>query len=1017
MENILKEIKYPGKEYRPVPFWSWNDKLDTETLKWQVKEMSEAGLGGCFMHARGGLETEYLGQEWMNCISECIKEGNKTGMHSWIYDENGWPSGFADGAVTALGDRYHGRWLKIQSYSSKNLIVETSDILGVYKIDRESNTAVKINILQADTSEEIVTIRNCSNPYYIDVMSREAVRAFIDSTHEKYYSLFKEEFGKGLKGFFTDEPRLSGDFEGDIPWSYAIPEEFKRLYGYDILEVLPSLFIKFAGYEKVRYDFWNLVSKLFVNSFIKQIGDWCREHNCMLTGHIMMEESIFTQMTGTAGVMPFYEHMDIPGIDWLRRMISSPVVPKQVGSVATQLGKKHVLTESFALCGWNVDFEELKWIVEWQFVNGVNLVCQHLQGYTIRGLRKRDYPPSLFIQQSWWKDYHLFNDYLAKLSLLLSSGKSNVNALLLHPMKSGWVVYDGNNNDEIKKLDTDFIQASELLSDLHIDYHYGDETIIEKYGRVEESNFVIGNCKYKVVFLPSMVTIDENTLNLLSEFAQKGGKIISLGEVPRLCGGKESDKLKTLKNSLITVWNNKSLLYSLVANYSITSISIKANNTEIEDIHYHERGLGERRLFFLVNHSQEKAYDASVRLKSKAKVKKLSLESDELIDLLCSETEDGVEIKLHFAPMQSHVLITEKVDDKYVLTDVKTESSEKVVTPDTTWNIEDMGLNSLTLDYCSYSIDNGPWEEDIPVIHLMDKLLNLRRSCAIALRFNFNTDMDLSKNNALYLAMEMPEKFKIYVNDQEVESSAMGWWKDTSFKKVDIKPYVKNGANEIVLKGEFYQSPKVYEVLFGESVYETEKNKLTYDIELESVYIVGDFGVRSLGSYSCGDREAIFTEGPFIIVDKPIAVHTGDLTTQGLCFFSDTIKLSQVLNIEKSQGERLVLDMGKPEAEITKVFINDKLVKSLLWAPYTVDITDYVVQGKNKLTLEFYASNRNLLGPHHHIDGEVFNVGPLSFTGRWSWVEKKSEAIPSTKEDREKSYWTDRYSFVRFGLK
>ena len=37
-----------------------------------------------------------------------------------------------------------------------------------------------------------------SNPYYIDILNPEVVRAFIDSTYEKYYSRFKDEFGKGL---------------------------------------------------------------------------------------------------------------------------------------------------------------------------------------------------------------------------------------------------------------------------------------------------------------------------------------------------------------------------------------------------------------------------------------------------------------------------------------------------------------------------------------------------------------------------------------------------------------------------------------------------------------------------------------------------------------------------------------------------------------------------------------------------------------------------------------------------
>ena len=58
-----KDIQNPPKKYRPIPFWSWNEKLDTEETKRQIGEMAKAGMGGFFMHARGGLQTEYLGDE------------------------------------------------------------------------------------------------------------------------------------------------------------------------------------------------------------------------------------------------------------------------------------------------------------------------------------------------------------------------------------------------------------------------------------------------------------------------------------------------------------------------------------------------------------------------------------------------------------------------------------------------------------------------------------------------------------------------------------------------------------------------------------------------------------------------------------------------------------------------------------------------------------------------------------------------------------------------------------------
>lgn len=63
MKDLIDLLENPPKKYRGIPFWSWNDKLDSEMLKWQINEMDKVGLGGYFMHARAGLQTEYLSDE------------------------------------------------------------------------------------------------------------------------------------------------------------------------------------------------------------------------------------------------------------------------------------------------------------------------------------------------------------------------------------------------------------------------------------------------------------------------------------------------------------------------------------------------------------------------------------------------------------------------------------------------------------------------------------------------------------------------------------------------------------------------------------------------------------------------------------------------------------------------------------------------------------------------------------------------------------------------------------------
>ena len=63
-----EQLKNPPGKYRPIPFWSWNDKLEEGELRRQVRLMGDAGMGGFFMHARGGLSTEYMSEEWFHCV-------------------------------------------------------------------------------------------------------------------------------------------------------------------------------------------------------------------------------------------------------------------------------------------------------------------------------------------------------------------------------------------------------------------------------------------------------------------------------------------------------------------------------------------------------------------------------------------------------------------------------------------------------------------------------------------------------------------------------------------------------------------------------------------------------------------------------------------------------------------------------------------------------------------------------------------------------------------------------------
>ena len=80
----------------------------------------------------------------------------------------------------------------------------------------------------------------------------------------------------------------------------------------------------------------------------------------------------------------------------------------------------------------------------------------------------------------------------------------------------------------------------------------------------------------------------------------------------------------------------------------------------------------------------------------------------------------------------------------------------------------------------------------------------------------------------------------------------------------------------------------------------------------------------------------------------------------------------------------------------------------LPWRPWRLDITGLLREGDNTFQIELFSSCRNLLGPHHHRDGELFAVGPRSFSGGEIWM-----ANPRASDDE---IWRHAYSFVPFGI-
>lgn len=924
MEKLLNKLNENMMSYRPIPFWSWNDKLEPEELKKQIRWMYENGIGGFFMHARSGLVTEYLSDEWMECIDVCCEEAKKYGMQAWVYDENGWPSGFVGGKLLEKQDNHDMYILaEIGPYDGQ------ADV--VYRMDEQQLQRV----FHEETSE-------CLNLYLkyststVDILNPNVVKQFIDETHNSYKGFLGEAFSRKLSGFFTDEPQYC---RWHTPYSPMVTKYFEENYGEDILDSLGLLFVEKEGYREFRSRYWKAMQQLMLKNFAENVYSWCDKNGVCLTGHYIEETSLGSQLWCCGGVMPFYEYEHIPGIDWLGSATDNELSPRQLGSVVRQLGKKQALTETFAACGWDTSPEELRRVAGFQFACGANMICHHLLPYSERGIRKCDYPPHFSDVNPWIKTgFRDFNEYFTRLGCLLGEAEEPVNVAVLHPMRSVYLDYkreDSRNGHGIFALEQQLREACRMFSSRFINYHFLDETLLEKYGYVKGNAIGCGQCNYTYLALPSIKTMDRNTEQLLHQFVSEGGKVLLLGEKPSFLEGEDYD---------YDYLESNCTLEEIVENQPFT---VENMQTELYGAYREFEG---KTFLFLQNASREKSYTQTFRFPGNVK-------SFLSLDLLTLETK------------QLPLTITMAENESLVLFPSEKEIEEQVEQEEIEFHFNNAEVsfkeNALVVDMVRYSVDGIHYSEPMFYKQLFTKLLEERYEGKLYLQYAFDIET-------------LPKSISISVEDEghlrKVNGHPIHFGeKSTShLRQLDITEFVQLGKNIYETVVDWHQSEKTYYALFGENVTESLKNCIVYESEIEAVYLTGAFGVYSHKKFEEIDSEVICGR-QFYIGEMPDRI--SEPVTDGMPFFNGAFTIHEKLELTE------VNVMLKLEGRYmgAQVEVNGHAMGELLFGK-RLDISKVAKQDVNDIKVTYIVGIRNFMGPLHLAGTEGF-VGPGSFAG------------------------------------
>lgn len=1019
--SLGKLFRNPPAEYRSVPFWAWNDRLQPEELERQIRDMHDQGMGGFFMHSRDGLETAYLGQEWMEAIRLSAELAGELGMKAWLYDEDRWPSGTAGGTIPAMGDDYRSKGLTLEvrtpdaGYPADEApvavfraVVRERQLISCSRLGEDSATSPILEpeevllVFRVEVSAKSEWFNGETPP---DSMNPETVRHFIRLTYERYKQELGDGFAQLVAGIFTDEPGVHDRHckytpgRGWLPWTYGFPAFFAERRGYDMMDVLPYLYYDGELSPMARHDYWRTVTEKFCDAYSRQLGEWCQANGIDFTGHYLWENALGVATRVGGAVMPHYRYQQVPGIDMLCEQTEEHLTVKQCTSVANQYGRRFVISETYGCAGWDFTFEGQKWMGDWQYVLGVNMRSQHLALYSLKGCRKRDYPPVFNYQASWWKYNRTVEDYFARIGAVLSEGHPVRHLLVLHPASTAWSMLGTTPYENLRRgLDADipvvdrygdaFNELLRLLLGAHYDFDLGDETIMAEAGAVEGRELRINLAAYRTVVLPPVRTMLESTRRLLEDFLTAGGQIIAMAPEPSMIEGRPSEAAGELyRHPGVTVVADPEELLAALEKTLERSVSIREANGggQVHELLYLLKETDGGHTLFVVNNDRNRSFVVSIEAAVTGQVEEWDPLTGERRTVEAEKNDNGyLRFQAQFGPAGSrlYVINRDSVSASSVQQPLLSGTSEReeriaaVLGP--VFAFRRTMPNVLTLDCCTYSLAGGPWSEELQVWQSQRDIreaLGMRQVYAngitqrykwigqdqdgngteVSLRFAFTVGE--VPDSDVYLVLEAAERFRIRLNGQDAAGAPEGWFVDKSFARVPL-PRLLPGINMLELTCAYH-----------------------LDMELEDCYLIGGFAVGP-------DR---------MLVREPETLTLGDWGQQGYLHYNGSMVYCMEYSHDGGRaGERTLLQLGDYAAVTVELRVNGETAGHVPWrAADGVDLTGYLRDGVNHLEVEVMGSPRNMFGPFHQAAGDQ----PTT-----SWESFRTEGEAFTPEYRTKPY-------------
>ena len=556
MERLDKIINGETGNYIAPFLWLHNE--DDELIVNELRRIRDCGIRAVCIESR--THEEFCREDWWSDVRLILDTCRELDMGVWILDDKHFPSGYANGVYEKEENR-HLRALCIRSrrvdiagpikscsiLADEWLELPNDEFLGAVALRRTEN-GEKFDTEYIDISDSYANGR-----YYFDLpeglwsillliktradilerrrsygnkLCPEATDLYIEEVYESHYRHFKDEFGKTLLGFFTDEPQFhnhnaqprtiinTGNSFAGYPWHDSLIPELENEYGKEYKQMLTRLWYDFedGSHLALRERFMDIISKRASESFGKRIGNWCEAHGVMYIGHVI-EDNGAHRSTGY-GLGHFFralegQHMSgvdvvlhqlMPGLTEVSSAGSTSyrdmdnklyhyVLAKLATSSAHIEPRKNgrAMCEIFGAFGWAEDTEFMKFLLDHFIVRGVNYYVPH--AFSPKK-DDADCPPNFYNtgKNPQYKYFGMLMQYINRICTLTDSATHVPTSAVIYDAEASWTTGDFTDNRDICK----------VLYDSQLDY---DIIPFDKLDEVDENGYTNGE-NYPVILLP-----------------------------------------------------------------------------------------------------------------------------------------------------------------------------------------------------------------------------------------------------------------------------------------------------------------------------------------------------------------------------------------------------------------------------------------------------------------------------------------------------------------------------------